>query len=117
MLNGRGLKEGEFSFTSRKWNKDGKTVDGGYTDTAANAADGTVSFQEIILQQAGTYYYKVVEDVPAKKLEGVTYSSESYTITVTVSDDGKGKLTAAADKSLDALVFTNEYKCNRRKQL
>ena len=109
VLNGRGLKEGEFSFTITEVDKDGKTVDGGYTDTAANAADGTVSFQEITYSKPGTYYYKVVEDVPAKKLEGVTYSSESYTITVTVSDDGKGKLTAAADKSLDALVFTNEY--------
>ena len=39
----------------------------------------------------------------------MTYSGESYTITVTVSDDGKGKLTAAADKSLDTLVFTNAY--------
>ena len=109
VLNGRGLKEGEFSFTITEVDKDGKTVDGGYTDTAANAADGTVSFQEITYSKPGTYYYKVAEDVPAKKLEGVTYSSESYTITVTVSDDGKGKLTAAADKSLDALVFTNEY--------
>ncbi len=61
VLNGRGLKEGEFSFTITEVDKDGKTVDGGYTDTAANAADGTVSFQEITYSKPGTYYYKVVE--------------------------------------------------------
>ena len=37
------------------------------TDTAPNAADGTVSFQEDFLQQAGNAIIKGVEDVPAKE--------------------------------------------------
>ena len=50
-----------------------------------------------------------MEDVPAKKLEGVTYSAESYTITVTVSDDGKRKADGDRRQEPDALVFTNAY--------
>ena len=50
--------------------------------------------------------------MPAEKLGGVTYSSDSYIIKVTVTDNGNGKLTAAADKGLDALVFTNTYAAN-----
>ena len=107
VLNGRDLKSGEFSFTVTEVDAQGAAVKGGYTSTKSNAADGTVTFDEITYSEAGVHYYKVTED--AGQLGGVTYSTQSYTITVTVSDNENGTLTASVDQQLNDLVFTNTY--------
>ncbi len=111
VLNGRGLKEGEFSFTITEVDGNGKAVENGYRDTKSNAADGTVTFNEITYTEKGTHYYKVVENIPSEeeKLKGVTYSSQSYLITVKVEDNEDGTLTATADQELKDLEFVNEY--------
>ena len=108
-LSGRELKEGEFSFTIAEVDSAGNAVTGGYTDTKSNAADGTVTFDTITYTTAKTYYYKVIEKVPENKLPGVTYTTDSYIITVTVTNNGNGTLNASADKGLDNLVFHNSY--------
>ena len=108
-LSGRELKEGEFSFTIAEVDSAGNAVTGGYTDTKSNAADGTVTFDTITYTTAKTYYYKVIEKVPENKLPGVTYTTDSYIITVTVTNNGNGALNASADKGLDNLVFHNSY--------
>ena len=107
VLNGRDLKSGEFSFTITEVDENGDAVANGYTSTKSNAANGTVTFDEITYSEAGVHYYKVTED--AGQLGGVTYSNQSYIITVTVSDNGNGTLTASANRQLDNLVFTNTY--------
>ena len=107
VLNGRDLKSGEFSFTVTEVDAQGAAVKGGYTSTKSNAADGTVTFDQITYSEAGVHYYKVTED--AGQLGGVTYSTQSYTIIVTVSDNENGILTASADQQLNDLVFTNTY--------
>ena len=107
VLNGRDLKSGEFSFTITEVDENGDAVENGYTSTKSNAADGTVTFDEITYSEAGVHYYKVTED--AGQLGGVTYSTQSYTITVTVSDNENGTLTASVDQQLNDLVFTNTY--------
>ena len=66
-----------------------------------------MTFDEITYSEAGVHYYKVTED--AGQLGGVTYSNQSYIITVTVSDNENGTLTASADRQLSDLVFTNAY--------
>lgn len=55
------------------------------------------SFGEIKYEKPGKYTYYIAETTPAKSdpswLDGVSYSSAEYKVTVTVKDDGKGNLT------------------------
>ena len=55
------------------------------------------SFGEIKYEKLGKYTYYIAETTPAKSdpswLDGVSYSSAEYKVTVTVKDDGKGNLT------------------------
>ena len=69
---------------------------------------GDYAFDAITYTEAGTYSYTVKET--KGDAEGVTYDSTIYNITVTVTDDGSGKLKAevtGADPT--ALNFTNSY--------
>ncbi len=56
------------------------------------AAEG--SFGDVTFDKVGVYGYTVHEATPVSPLPGVTYSSASYSITVTVSDNGEGALEA-----------------------
>lgn len=55
------------------------------------------SFGEIKYEKPGKHTYYIAETTPAKSdpswLDGVSYSSAEYKVTVTVKDDGKGNLT------------------------
>jgi len=75
-----------------------------YTKTVKNDKEGKVDFGEIIYTAAGTHYYKITEVQGSKG--GVSYDSHSYIVTVTVSDDLKGKLSATADQTPE---FRNTY--------
>ena len=74
------------------------------TDTAAepiasakNKADGTIEFKDVALNSLGTNTFTVVEEAPdGGKLDGVTYSTLVYTVTVETSDNGVGGMTAGA---------------------
>lgn len=102
VLNGRDLKVGEFSF--ELLDADGKVI-----DTRTNAADGTVKFDNLSYDVAGTYTYKV------REVKGddanVTYDTNEHTYTVEVKDvDGELKVVSVkADGSDQAAVFTNTY--------
>ncbi len=78
-------------------------------------ADGNFDFGTLTFSEPGTYTYEVREVTGNK--EGVTYSSEVYTLSYTIEDQG-GKLTVADssitnadDKKVDgtALNFENIY--------
>lgn len=99
VLNGRTLKDGEFRFVL--------TDAEGNEQVKANDANGDIAFDTIKYDKAGTYTY-VVKEV-AGDLDNVTYSEEEYTVTVTVTDNRDGTLTAKADKDINDLVFTNTY--------
>ncbi len=112
-LVGRELGADEFTFAI--YNADSSfTVHGTPLLTATNDADGLFTFDKIYFDQAGTYYFVVSEDATAS-LGGISYDTRSYRVTVTVTDDGKGTLTANveyADQqnlSTDAISFTNVY--------
>ena len=102
LTGGRDLKAGEFNFVVTDAN--GKEV-----ATGTNDADGKVTFTEITYTQAdkGTHTYKVTEKAGADK--NITYSAASFDVTVTVTDNGDGTMTATADKKADAMVFENAY--------
>lgn len=112
VLDGRELKDGEFTFQltgadeSTPMPEDAK--DG--VSTATNAANGSIGFGTIVYDQAGTYKYTVSE--VNDKQDGVTYDNTTYEVTVTVTDNtAEGRLEATVDYGdATALVFTNTYK-------
>ncbi len=99
VLNGGKLADGQFTF---------KLVGGGIELTAKNKADGTVSFPTIPFEQAGTYTFDVYEVNDGQA--NVTYDATHHTVTVKVSDDGKGNLVAdITSEEGSGLTFTNTY--------
>ena len=102
-LSGKELQDGEFSFTL--------TGSDGTDETVTNDGEGRITFSEIRFDKAGTYTYEVKEN--ATDEAGVTIDSTVYSITVEVTDDGSGRLTATATGAdITALDFANTYKAN-----
>lgn len=98
-LTGRDLRAGEFEF---ELVENGKVV-----ATASNDAEGNVSFGALTYDEAGTHTYVVRE---AKgSLGGVTYDASEYVVTVSVTDDGSGRLSAKATSADGQIVFKNAY--------
>ena len=83
------------------------------TVTKANVNDAgkaPINFGKITFDKAGTYQYTVTEETPNPAGAGMDYDTAPRTITVTVTDDGSGKLTAAVTSVVGSNTFTNEYK-------
>lgn len=98
-LTGRNLRAGEFEF---ELVENGKVV-----ATAHNDAEGKVNFDALEYDEAGTHTYVVRE---AKgSLGGVTYDASEYVVTVSVTDDGSGRLSAKATSADGQIVFKNAY--------
>ena len=99
-LNGRDLKDGEFSFEL----KDEK---GEVLQTKTNDINGAVQFDAISYDKAGVYKYTVSE--LSGKAKNMTYDDTVYHVTVKVEDNLKGYLTATVDYDGEAPVFVNTY--------
>ena len=102
VLSGATLTEGQFSFELLD-------AGGNVLQTAKNAADGSVTFDELTYGAADagkTYVYHVreVNDGQAN----VTYDSTVRSFSVAVADDGQGHITATVSGA-DDLTFTNAY--------
>lgn len=106
-LTGGTLESGKFSFELR--DKAGKVV-----QTVANDADGSVTFEPISYDAAGTYDYTIAEVVPGQGSVGydgsITYDSHSENVTVDVTDQHDGTLSAVATYDKDGAVFENSVK-------
>ena len=78
----------------------------------ADVKDGKalVDFGKITFAKAGVYKYTVTETAPDPAGAGMFYDTAPRTITVTVTDDGSGKLTVAQTSVAGSKTFTNEYK-------
>ena len=132
-LDGRPLQDGEFAIALYGPNNPDNLL-----DTTLVKADGTFSFEPTRLvyttqdlasatpdengQRSAVFTYVVREVVPDEgALPGVNYDATVYTLTVTVTDDGNGTLTARTQvdpapnegtlTSTD-LAFTNTYRPN-----
>ena len=109
ILEGRALKDGEFSFTLL--DEAGKVL-----QTKQNAADGSVAFDEISYSQedAGkTFHYTIKEVIPTSQEKGMTYDHASIEVTVTVTkDDASNTISATvaygAKKSFINTFVTSE---------
>lgn len=97
-LAGRDLREGEFSFELLE----GDDV----VATATNAADGTVTFPELTYDAPGEHSYTVRE--VAGDAAGVSYDTTAYAVSVKVSDNGDGTLSATASGDT-SVIFKNVY--------
>lgn len=104
VLNGTNLTKGQFTFALK-----GTVNDEPDELTAANDADGNVVFPHLEFESAGTYTFTVSEVVGDEAR--VTYDKRVFTVTVEVTDDGSGKLSAtvANDAPEGAMVFVNTY--------
>lgn len=92
--------------------KDGELVtEVAVTSKDVNAAGkAPVDFGKITFAKAGVYEYTVTETAPNPAGAGMVYDTAPRTITVTVTDDGSGKLTVAQTSVVGSETFTNEYK-------
>ncbi|NLW10858.1 MAG: hypothetical protein GX028_02440, partial [Clostridiaceae bacterium] len=106
-LSGRNLAAGEFTFELYE----GEDTSGDPFRTATNNADGTFSFPTIEYNQddAGTKTYTVVEQTGSHG--GVSYDTNTFTVTVEITDNENGTLTVSPSISgdNDSIVFNNSY--------
>lgn len=128
-LIGRAMQAGEFQFTLR--NAKGETVQTASNAAAADGQPGAVTFQPMTysLQQLNAdvangiatrraqgsqvvyeYQYTIAEDTAALPA-GVTALVGAGALTVSVTDDGNGTLSAAVSypQGADAVSLVNEY--------
>lgn len=98
------LEAGAFEF--RLVPKDGAP---GETQTVANKADGSVTFNTLTFTTAGTYTYGLAEN--AGDRGGIAYDLSGHTLTVTVTDDGEGRLHASGkyDGKDTVPTIANQY--------
>ena len=100
LLEGRNLKEGEFEFELTG-------TDDQVHQTKTNAQDGSVTFDTIEYTKVGTYHYTITEK--DTKLGGVKYDTKVIKATVTVTDDGQGRLVTKVAYEKDDQTFKNTY--------
>ena len=105
-----------------------ETASGGHAPTGESAswnpnkADGSIQLlKNVTYTEAGDYVYIIKEQIPSKKALGMTYDESEYRVTVTVTDDQQGNLTASEPKiekkaagaadytEADAVEFENNY--------
>lgn len=74
------------------------------------------NFGDITYTKPGTYIYDINEIIPSNGIIGISYDSTIYRVTVTVTDDHKGRLTAAAsmqnlsdNSTAERATFTNTF--------
>ncbi len=90
ILEGRVLVNGEFTFELYSADESFATAD--KLQTVKNSADGKFTFDELTFDKIGKYYYVVKEQ--AGNDDSITYDNTVFYVTVTVTDDLKGKLLA-----------------------
>ncbi|MBT1164791.1 Spy0128 family protein [Bifidobacterium felsineum] len=139
-LEGRDWRNGD-AFTFKLEAVDGTLTDSGTSVTKndvpmpAGAQNGVLThdvtdgnafgFGQMTYEKAGVYRYNISEVTPEHPLSGISYSTDWYRATVTVTDNGKGKLHSAvamelvsqqngSAKTVNAggdpvAIFTNSY--------
>lgn len=106
VLDGRDLKDGEFSFEL----VEGEGKDAKVVATGKNAADGKITMSPIEYTKAGTHAYTLREVKGGTTSKGITYSGAKYTIETTITDNGDGTLSAThVLKDVKVAEFKNSY--------
>lgn len=100
----RTLKANEFTFLLK--DQDGKLL-----DTKTNGKNGDILFNPVTFSKAGTFTYTIAEQKPATPESAITYDESVHTVTVNVTKDATGQLSADVkyDGKMDTPTFTNTY--------
>lgn len=102
VLDGRDLKEGEFSFELVEGDK--------VVATGTNDAEGNITMSAVKYTEAGEHTYTLREVNGGTTSKGITYSDTKYTIKTTITDNGDGTLSATHElKSATPATFKNTY--------
>lgn len=105
VLDGRDLKEGEFSFELVEGDK--------VVATGTNDAEGNITMSAVKYTEAGEHTYTLREVKGGTISKGVTYSDDEYTIETTITDNGDGTLKAEHvlkdAKGATSATFENSY--------
>ncbi|MCI6566690.1 MAG: LPXTG cell wall anchor domain-containing protein, partial [Collinsella sp.] len=104
VLDGRDLKDGEFSFEL----VEGEGEDAKVVATGTNNAEGKITMSAVKYTEAGAHTYTLRE---AKgNAGGITYSDAKFTIETTITDNGDGTLKAEhVLKGTEPAEFKNTY--------
>lgn len=118
-LTGKTLTDSMFYFTIEP--QDAAPMGDG-TKSVPNKADGSIELlKNIKYTEEGDYVYIIKEQIPTPKAKGMTYDESEYRVTVTVTDDQQGNLTASEPKiekkaagevdyaEVNAVEFANSY--------
>ena len=103
-LDGRDLKDGEFSFELVEGND--------VVATGKNGADGKIVMDKITYDKPGTHTYVLREKLPneAGLSDGITYDKTNYTIKTSVIDNGDGTLKVTHTlEGAELALFQNKY--------
>ena len=101
-LDGRDLKDGEFSFELVEGND--------VVATGKNAADGKITMSAVKYDKPGKHTYTLREVNGGTTSKGVTYSDAKFTIVTTITDNGDGTLKAEhVLKGTEPAEFKNTY--------
>ena len=75
---------------------------------------GSFAFGNIVFHQSGTYYFMVSEVIPAEedKVPGITYTPKKVLVTIVVTDNDDGTLSAKKTEGTQPLTFVNAYHAN-----
>lgn len=113
------LEAGQFSFTMTSVSTPNGIESPAPSNgsTVSNAEDGSFDFGTLTIVEPGEYTYTVAEDKPAQGIDGITYSSEVYTLYFNVVDNNgqleikTQSITDSANETVDAgeLNFINIY--------
>ena len=102
VLDGRGLKDGEFSFELVEGDK--------VVATGTNDAEGNITMSAVKYTEAGEHTYTLREVNGGTTSKGITYSDTKYTIETIITDNGDGTLSATHElKSATPATFKNTY--------
>ena len=103
----------EFSFILAKAENDnGESPMPIKNKITVKAGEEAGSFGNIKYTEAGEYHYTITEVVPQNKIPGMTYDGNPHNVTVKVTADESGKLSALVDygkEGATSLTVTNTY--------
>ncbi len=110
-LTGRPVREGEFTFGL--FDEEGNAVkdEDDNVITAENDEKGHFALLTPTYEEVGEHNY-IVKELPGDE-PGVTYSTQEYRVTVKVTDDGTGNLSATASvQDGSEIRFKNSYEAS-----